>query len=196
MMRLPRFRYFAPATLREASEIMADLGAGAMPLAGGTDLIPGLRRRQYGPRALVSLGRLAELQGVHDAGGAGDAGVVGGAGATLRAIASHPLILSRWPALARAASLVSTAQIRNTATLGGNVCLDTRCNYYNQSYAWRKALGFCLKKDGGVCWVAPASAKCLAVSSSDTAAVLVALEARFLLVRRGGQRLVAARDFF
>jgi 4-hydroxybenzoyl-CoA reductase subunit beta len=194
MMRLSPFRYLAPATLAEAAAAMAEHGSEAMVLAGGTDLLPNLKRRQYGPpRALVSLRR---LEGLRRVAAAGDGGLVVGAAVVLSELESHPLVRSRYPALAQAASLVSTPQIRNMATLGGNVCLDTRCNYYNQTFAWRKALGFCLKRDGDVCWVAPGSSKCLAVSSADTAPVLVALGASFRLVRRGAERLVPARDFF
>ena len=93
-------------------------------------------------------------------------------------------------ALAQAASFVATPQIRNMATLGGNLCLDTRCNYYDQNYEWRKAIGFCLKKDGDTCWVAPGSSKCMAVSSTDTAPALMALGARVRLVSRSGEREV------
>ena len=100
-----------------------------------------------------------------------------GAGATLTRVAEHPVVAARYPALARAAGVVSTPQLRNMGTLGGNVCVDTRCNYYNQSYEWRRSIGFCMKKDGDICLVAPGSARCWAVSSSDTAPVLWALGA-------------------
>src|SRR5207237_8529511 len=91
-------------------------------------------------------------------------------------------------ALAQAASFVATPQIRNMATLGGNLCLDTRCNYYDQNYEWRKAISFCLKKDGDTCWVAPGSPKCMAVSSTDTAPALMALGARVRFASRSGAR--------
>lgn len=133
------------------------------------------------------------MQGIyeHDHGG-----IILTAGVTLHTLASHPLLLARYPALARTASLISTPQIRNTGTLSGNICLDTRCNYYNQTYAWRKASGFCRKKDGDTCWVAPGSSQCLALSSSDTAPVLVSLGATFRLVKHGSERLVPAAEFF
>jgi len=99
-------------------------------------------------------------------------------------------------ALAQAASLVATPQIRNMATLGGNICLDTRCNYYDQSYEWRKAINFCLKKDGTTCWVAPGSPKCMAVSSTDTGPALMALGARIRLVSRAGEREVLLSDLY
>jgi 4-hydroxybenzoyl-CoA reductase subunit beta len=99
-------------------------------------------------------------------------------------------------ALAQAASLVATPHIRNMATLGGNLCLDTRCNYYDQNYEWRKAIDFCLKKDGDTCWVAPGSPKCMAVSSTDTAPALIALGARVRLVSRTGEREVLLADLY
>ena len=82
------------------------------------------------------------------------------------------------------------------ATLGGNLCLDTRCNYYDQNYEWRKAINFCLKKDGDTCWVATSSPKCVAVSSTDTAPALIALGARVRLVSRSGEREVALADLY
>jgi 4-hydroxybenzoyl-CoA reductase subunit beta len=99
-------------------------------------------------------------------------------------------------ALAQAASFVATPQIRNMATLGGNLCLDTRCNYYDQNYEWRKAIGFCLKKDGDICWVAPGSSKCMAVSSTDTAPALMALGARVRLVSHSGEREVPLTELY
>jgi 4-hydroxybenzoyl-CoA reductase subunit beta len=103
-------------------------------------------------------------------------------------VAAHPDVIARYPALATAAGLVSSPQLRNMGTLGGNVCVDTRCNYYNQSYAWRKAIGFCMKKDGDICLVAPSSPRCWAVSSSDTAPVLWSLGASVRVVGPVGER--------
>jgi 4-hydroxybenzoyl-CoA reductase subunit beta len=115
---------------------------------------------------------------------------------TLSDIAEDPRFRNGLMALAQAASFVATPQIRNMATLGGNLCLDTRCNYYDQSYEWRKAIGFCLKKDGTTCWVAPGSKKCVAVSSTDTAPALIALGARVHLVSRSGEREVSLADLY
>src|SRR5437899_11666462 len=103
-----------------------------------------------------------------------DSGSRLGAGLTLSRIAADPRFRNGMTALAQAASFVATPQIRNMATLGGNLCLDTRCNYYDQNYEWRKSIGFCLKKGGDTCWVAPGSSKCLAVSSTDAAPALMA----------------------
>ena len=103
---------------------------------------------------------------------------------------AHPEVRARYPALATAAGAVSTPQLRNMGTLGGNVCVDTRCNYYNQSYEWRKAVNFCMKKDGEICLVAPGSPRCWAVSSSDTAPVLWSLGASVRLAGPAGERTI------
>ena len=157
-----------------------------MPLAGGTDLLPNMKRRQQVPKTLMSLNRIAELRQAR----VNDSGSRLGACLTLSEIAADPRFRNGLGALAQAASFVATPQIRNMATLGGNLCLDTRCNYYDQNYEWRKAIGFCLKKDGDTCWVAPGSSKCMAVSSTDTAPALMALGARVRLVSRSGEREV------
>ena len=157
-----------------------------MPLAGGTDLLPNMKRRQQVPKTLMSLNRIAELRQAR----LSDSGSRLGACLTLSEIAADPRFRNGMGALAQAASFVATPQIRNMATLGGNLCLDTRCNYYDQNYEWRKAISFCLKKDGDTCWVAPGSSKCMAVSSTDTAPALMALGARVRLVSRSGEREV------
>jgi 4-hydroxybenzoyl-CoA reductase subunit beta len=125
-----------------------------------------------------------------------DSGSRLGACLTLSEIAADPRFRNGLTALAQAASLVATPQIRNMATLGGNICLDTRCNYYDQSYEWRKSIDFCLKKDGTICWVAPGSSKCMAVSSTDTGPALMALGARVRLVSRSGEREVLLSDLY
>jgi 4-hydroxybenzoyl-CoA reductase subunit beta len=187
MMRLPPFTYLAPRGLGEAARLLAEHGPEAMVVAGGTDLYPNMKRRQFEPRVLVGLRGIRELAGIS---GSARAGLQIGAGATLTRVAAHPEVATHYPALARAAGVVSTPQLRNMGTLGGNVCVDTRCNYYNQSYEWRKAIGFCLKKDGDICLVAPGSRRCWAVSSSDTAPVLWALGAELTLVGARGERRI------
>jgi 4-hydroxybenzoyl-CoA reductase subunit beta len=192
MMRLPIFTFHAPRTLEEAARILDGEGADAMPLAGGTDLLPNMKRRQQVPKTLMSLravDSLRQIQSDHSTSRLG-------ACITLSEIAGDPRLRNGLTALAQAASLVATPQIRNMATLGGNLCLDTRCNYYDQNYEWRKSIGFCLKKDGTTCWVAPGSAKCMAVSSSDTAPALMALGARVCLVSRTGEREVLLSDLY
>jgi len=187
MIRLPPFTYLAPTTVDAAARLMAEHGPDAMLVAGGTDLYPNMKRRQFEPKVLVGLRGLRELQGVR---GSAAAGFTIGAGTTLSAVAAHRDIMRAWPALATAAGLVSSPQLRNMGTIGGNICVDTRCNYYNQSHEWRKAIGFCMKKDGDICLVAPGSSRCWAVSSSDTAPVLWALQAQLRLVGAGGERTI------
>jgi 4-hydroxybenzoyl-CoA reductase subunit beta len=136
---------------------------------------------------LVGLRGIRGLAGVR---GSAATGLAIGSGTTLTATAAHAEVAAHYPALATAAGLVSTPQLRNVGTLGGNVCVDTRCNYYNQSYQWRKAVDFCMKKDGEICLVAPGSPRCWAVSSSDTAPALWSLGATVTLVGPGGERRI------
>src|ERR687898_2684359 len=183
MMRLPWFEFRAPSTLGEAARILAGEGPDAMLIAGGTDLLPNMKRRQMAPGVLVSLGGIESLR--HN-------GSAYGAGLTLTQIVKS----SAPQALRQAAHQVATVHLRNMGTLGGNLCLDTRCNYYNQNYEWRKAIDFCLKKDGDICWVATASKRCVAASSTDCAPALIALGARLTLISSNGEREVAVEDFY
>jgi 4-hydroxybenzoyl-CoA reductase subunit beta len=183
MMRLPWFEYRAPNTVAEAARILAGEGPNAMLIAGGTDLLPNMKRRQMAPKVLVSLRSIEELK---------RNGQSLGSGLTLTQI-----INSNAPkALRQAAHQVATVHLRNMGTLGGNLCLDTRCNYYNQNYEWRKAIDFCLKKDGDICWVATASKRCVAMSSTDCAPALISLGAKVRLVSALGEREVALEDFY
>src|SRR2546430_2169334 len=192
MMRLPLFEFRAPRTLEEAASILDGERANAMPLAGGTDLLPNMKRRQQVPRMLMSLRHIESMNCV----ALNDSGSRLGACLTLSEIAADRRLRNGLTALAQAASLVATPQIRNMATLGGNICLDTRCNYYDQSYEWRKSINLCLKKDGTTCWVAPGSSKCVAVSATDTGPALMALGARVRLVSRSGEREVLLSDLY
>ena len=193
MMRLPPFQYFAPRSVEDAVRLLVEHGQDAMVVAGGTDLYPNMKRRQFEPKVLVGLRGIRELAGV-----SGDPrrGLTIGAGTTLTAVSRHREILTHYPALARAARLISTPQLQNMGTIGGNVCLDTRCNYYNQSYHWRKSIGFCMKKDGDICLVAPGSPKCWAISSSDSAPVLWSLGARVRLLGPKGEREIPITELF
>src|SRR5262245_8277545 len=193
MMRLPPFTYLPSRTVNDAVSSMRDHGPDAMLVAGGTDLYPNMKRRQFEPKVLVGLVGIRELR---EARGSARDGLTLGAGMTLSAVARLPEIVASFPALATAAGLVSSPQLRNAGTIGGNVCVDTRCNYYNQSYPWRKAIGFCMKKDGDICLVAPGSPRCWAVSSSDTAPVLWSLGARVRLVGPKGERTLPIEALF
>jgi 4-hydroxybenzoyl-CoA reductase subunit beta len=191
MMRLPWFQFEAPRTVAEAARMLADHGPDAMPVAGGTDLLPNMKRRQQAPKVLVSLSRIAELKSV-----ANGTGLTLGAGLTLADAIATPGVRERYTGLWQAASQVATAQIRNMGTLGGNLCLDTRCSYYDQNHEWRKAIDFCMKKDGITCWVATASKRCVAVSSTDCAPALLALGARVRLVSAAGEREIALAELY
>src|SRR5437016_4031781 len=193
MMRLPKFEYHVPRTVAEAVKIVADIGPDAQFVAGGTDLYPNMKRRQQMPKTVISVMRLPELNQVT---GEGTSGVVIGASVTLTEICENEIIKRDYPVIASAARTISTPILRNMGTIGGNLLLDTRCNYYDQNYEWRKAINFCLKKDGDVCWVAPGSAKCWAVQSSDLVPVMVAIGAKFRLISALGERVIEARSFY
>jgi 4-hydroxybenzoyl-CoA reductase subunit beta len=158
-----------------------------MFVAGGTDLYPNMKRGQFEPSVLVGLRGIRDIAGVS---GSATTGLTIGACTTLSAVSSHAEVARHYPGLATAAGLVSSPQLRNMGTLGGNVCVDTRCNYYNQSYEWRKAVNFCMKKDGDICLVAPSSKRCWAVSSSDTAPMLWSLGASVKLAGPKGERVI------
>jgi 4-hydroxybenzoyl-CoA reductase subunit beta len=192
MLRLPSFTYLQPRTVAEALAMKADAGPGGMYVAGGTDLYPNMKRRHQEPRTVISLMGIPELAGCEMR----DAGCAVGPCVTLSALTSQPAIRQHYDTVAHAAELVSTPLLRNMGTLGGNLCLDTRCNYYNQTYEWRRAIDFCMKKDGHICWVAPSSPRCWAVSSSDVAPVMVALAAHYVLKGPGGERVVPAARFY
>ncbi len=193
MLRLPPFTYLAPRTLEKAVGQIGEAGPEGMLVAGGTDLYPNMKRRQFEPKVLVGLRGLREL---HRISGGPTGGMTIGAGVTLSEAAAHPEIAHGYRALALAAGAVSTPPLRNMGTIGGNLCLDTRCNYYNQTYHWRKSIGFCTKKDGEICLVAPGSPRCWAISSSDAAPVAIALGASVRLAGPRGERTLPASDLY
>ena len=199
MLRLPSFTYLQPRTLRQALRMKEDAGPSGMYVAGGTDLYPNMKRRHQEPQTVVALNGIRTLLKKPAAGrrgGRAEGQYVVAAGLTLTQIAEHRRLRKAYPEIARGAELISTPLLRNMGTIGGNLCLDTRCNYYNQSYEWRKAIDFCMKKDGAICWVAPSSPRCWAVQSSDLAPVMVALDAELLLIGPQGERIVPAAQFY
>src|SRR2546430_138489 len=185
MLRLPSFTYLQPSTLAEALRMKADAGPEGSYVAGGTDLYPNMKRRHQEPKTVISLMGVEELRGIRNA----ERGTAVGASITLTDLQG---LRDSYPAVATAGELVSTPLLRNMGTLGGNLCLDTRCNYYDQTYEWRKAIDYCMKKDGHICGVARSSPRCWAVSSSDVAPVMVVLGAEFRLVGPKGERVVPA----
>jgi 4-hydroxybenzoyl-CoA reductase subunit beta len=191
MMRLPPFQFHSPDSIAGAAKILAEEGPDAMLLAGGTDLLPNMKRGQQTPATLVSLRRIESLHEFSNG-----SGLRLGAGLTLTGLLENNTIREMYPGLWQAVSVVASPLLRNTATIGGNICLDTRCNYYNQNEDWRKAINYCLKKDGDICWVATTSKTCRAVSSTDTAPALISLGAKVRLVSAGGERLVDMQNLY
>jgi 4-hydroxybenzoyl-CoA reductase subunit beta len=181
-MRLPKFTYLPATSVAEAAQLLAE-NPDAQLVAGGTDVYPKMKRRQIEPKVLVGLRGVRELEGIEANGS-----VSVGAATKLHQLASATEVVRGFPALARAASLVASPQIRNAGTVGGNLCVDTRCNYYDLPYDRRCAHGFCMKADGDICQLAPSSDRCWAVSSTDLAPVAHVLGASARLVSSRGER--------
>ncbi|MFQ5858094.1 MAG: FAD binding domain-containing protein [Anaerolineae bacterium] len=193
MLRLPEFTYYNPTTLAEACGLLAEYGANAKVVAGGTDLFPKMKRRQMTPEHVIGLRGIRELYGVERR---EDGSWRLGPMVNIADLARNRRLAADYPALTIAAGYVASPPIRNAATIGGNLCVDTRCTYYDQTEHWRKSINYCLKKDGDTCWVAPGSPRCWAVSSSDTAPVFVALDTTLRLVSAAGERTIPVADLF
>ena len=193
MLRLPPFLLLEPRTIDEAVAMRAAAGDDCMFVAGGTDLYPNMKRRQQTPATVISLRHIPQLREIA---GSPAEGMTIGACVSLTAVATHPVLSSRYRAVAHAAHTVSTPLLRNMGTMGGNLLLDTRCNYYDQTYEWRKSIDFCMKRDGQICWVAPSSPRCWAVQSSDGVPVAVALGAEVTLASERGVRRIPAATLY
>jgi 4-hydroxybenzoyl-CoA reductase subunit beta len=193
MLRLPAFTATFARSVDEAIDLKARHGTDAAYVAGGTDLYPNMKRRQQTPSVVIEVRRIAELGGVEVT---ADGSLRVGAGVSLTRLIRHPLVRTQWPVLSDAAATISTPILQNMGTVGGNLLLDTRCNYYDQNYEWRKAIDFCMKKDGKICWVAPSSPRCWAVQSSDLAPVMIALGAQVRLRGQGGERVIPAASLY
>lgn len=193
MMRLPPCEAVFPTSIADAIELKKQLGRNSAYVAGGTDLYPNMKRRQQTPQHLIDIRRIPELRALDVA---DDGALVIGAGVTLTALIRDAQVRKAWPVLVEAAALISTPVLQNMGTVGGNLLLDTRCNYYDQNYEWRKAIDFCMKKDGDICWVAPSSPRCWAVQSSDLVPVMVALGAEVSLAGPDGTRTIPAEALY
>ncbi len=191
-MALPDFHLLRPRTVTEAVELLAKYAANAQIVAGGTDLIPSLGQHLFAPRCLVDIRGIKELRGIRER----DGGLEIGALTTLTMIERSPEIARSYPVLHEAAKTVASPVLRNMGTLGGNICLDTRCLWYNQSLQWRKSCGFCIKKDGDLCHVAPGGTKCWAAFSGDTPPALLCLEAEIEIAGPRGTRRVPLSEFY
>jgi len=192
-LSLPDFKLLRPRALPEALELLAKHAPDVRVIAGGTDLIPSLRQMLFTPPYLVDIRGLAELRGIRPQPGGG---VEIGALTTLTAIENSDLLGRLYPVLRQAAATVASPILRNMGTVGGNICLDTRCLWYNQSLTWRKSCGFCIKKDGDLCHVAPGGAKCWAAFSGDTPPALLCLDAEIEISSVRGRRHLALKNFY
>lgn len=193
MLRItPGFVVERPRTVAEAVALLATHGEHARIVAGGTDLVPNLKHGLYAPQVLIDLKAVDGLRGIEDAGDA----VWIGALLAIHDLATDDRVDAVLPSLAEACAHIAGPQLRRMGTLGGNVCLDTRCVYINQTPFWRSALGFCIKKDGDTCHVTGTGKKCVAAASNDSAPVLMSLNAQVELVSARGARLVSLDDFY
>jgi 4-hydroxybenzoyl-CoA reductase subunit beta len=192
MMTLPAVEVLRPSTVAEAVEALR-AHEGARVLAGGTDIVPNLKYGMYETRHLVALrGLSSELRYVRESPELYSIGAL----CTIDELATSKLIQEQLPALSEACAGIAGPQLRRMGTFGGNLCLDTRCVYINQSHFWRNALGFCLKKDGTVCHVVAGGKRCVAAASNDSAPVLLAYDASVRLVSPRGERTLKLRDFY
>ena len=190
-MSLPQFKLLRPRTLDDARSLLAK-HSNARIVAGGTDLIPSMRQKLFEPLYVLDIRRIAELKGIRQQG----SGVEIGALTSLTTIEHSDLLRRRYPVLTEAAATVASPLLRNMGTIGGNICLDTRCLWYNQSLTWRKGCGFCIKKDGDLCHVAPGGSKCWAAFSGDTPPALLCLNAEIEIANADGLKRMPIRDFY
>jgi 4-hydroxybenzoyl-CoA reductase subunit beta len=191
-LSLPEFQLLRPQTVREAVDLLAVHAGYTQIVAGGTDLIPSLRQRLFTPKYVLDIRGISELRGIRET----DTGMEIGALTPLAVIEHSGMIQRKYPVLSAAAGTVASPVLRNMGTLGGNICLDTRCLWYNQSLSWRKSCGFCIKKDGDLCHVAPGGTKCWAAFSGDTPPALLCLYAELEIAGPKGTRRVALKDFY
>ena len=192
-MSLPTFQLLRPRHLDEVVSLLSKHADNVKVIAGGTDLLPSMKQKLFTPPFLLDLRAVDELRGIRTM---PDQGLRIGALTTLAEIEHSPLIRRDYPVLYLAAKSVASPVLRNMGTLGGNICLDTRCLWYNQSLLWRKSCGFCLKKDGDFCHVAPNSTTCWAAFSGDTPPALLCLGAEVEIVGPDGVRQVPIADFY
>lgn len=192
-MSLPTFRLLRPIRLNDAVQMLADHSGDIKIVAGGTDLLPSMKQKLFTPPYVMDPRGVSELRGIQTMPG-GELSI--GALTTLSVIEHSPLIRRDYPVLCAAVKTVASPVLRNMGTIGGNICLDTRCLWYNQSLLWRKSCGFCLKKDGDLCHVAPASKTCWAAFSGDTPPALLCLGAELEIASTSGARRVPLSEFY
>ncbi len=192
-MSLPSFKLLRPRTIEEAVAMMLEHSQHIQILAGGTDLLPSMKQRLFTPEFVMDIRAIDEMHGIQVRPGLG---VEIGALTTLSAIEDSEFIRRNYSVLHEAVKTVASPILRNMGTLGGNICLDTRCVWYNQSLQWRRSCGFCIKKDGDLCHVAPGGTRCWAAFSGDTPPALLCLGAELEIVGPVGVRRMALKDFY
>jgi 4-hydroxybenzoyl-CoA reductase subunit beta len=192
-MSLPTFKLLRPRTIEEAVKHLLEHSKDLQLLAGGTDLLPSMKQRLFTPAYVMDLRGIEEMHGIQVRPGVG---VEIGALTPLSVLEDSEFIRRNYRVLHEAVKTVASPILRNMGTLGGNICLDTRCVWYNQSLQWRRSCGFCIKKDGDLCHVAPGGKKCWAAFSSDTPPALLCLGAELEIVGPVGTRRMAIKDFY
>ena len=192
-MSLPEFKLLRPRTVEEAVGYLDQHSGRIRVLAGGTDLIPSMRQKLFEPEYVLDLRGIVALRGIRRQ---ADGGAEIGALTSIRSIERSEFLREHFPVLAEAAATVASPTLRNMGTIGGNICLDTRCLWYNQSLTWRKGCGFCIKKDGDLCHVAPGGTKCWAAFSGDTPPALLCLNAEIEIAGAKGMRRIPLQDFY
>jgi 4-hydroxybenzoyl-CoA reductase subunit beta len=191
-MSLAEFQLARPHALPDALARLSDHSENVRVLAGGTDLLPSMRQKLFEPDHVLDLRRIQELKGIRETAD----GIEIGALTTLQEIEHSAMLRQQYPVLTEAAKTVASPLIRHMGTIGGNICLDTRCLWYNQSLTWRKSCSFCIKKDGNLCHVAPGGSKCWAAFSGDTPPALLCLNAEIEIASAARTRRMVLRDFY
>jgi len=192
VLRLPPIKLEVPTSVQDAAKAIAISDGNTRLVAGGTDLWPNMKRRHQKAETVVSLMSIPGLDSIDSA----NTDIRLGATATLSNIIRNDKVHERFPAFARALASISSPPLRNMGTIGGNLCVDTRCNYYNQTEEWRRSIDYCLKEDGEICWVATKSPRCWAHTASDSAPILCALGATVRLVSATGVRELPLADMY
>jgi len=192
-MQLPEFEYIRPKTLAEGLAALAEHGPEATIMSGGSDLLINMKFRLDTPKYLVSFNAVPELQTIEKQ---ADGSVRIGAGCKLTQLADSEMLEEQFPALHAAIFSVGSRHVRNAGTIGGNICLDTRCWYTNQSENWRETREGCFKTDTELCHVIKSASTCHAINSSDTAPVLMVIGASAILASVDGEREVPMMDFY
>ncbi len=192
-MRLPDFEYVEPKSIEEACLFLRDYGQKCKIMGGGTDLLPSMKQRIFKPNYLLNLCAIPNLDLIEfDE----QSGLRIGAAANVHSLETDPRILEKYPIVAQAAGEVGSPQLRRMGTVGGNLSLDTRCYFYNQSDIWKKCKPKCIKMGGETCNAVGGGGKCFAVFSGDLAPALIALGAKIRLVSVKGERTLLLKDYY